>query len=137
MREINAAGLESSPQSGSLSHPPLPSFLSVPEAWESKVAGCAGFLSGDVLPAPSPGTHQDGRAQAQSKCSEMEEAPAFCFVEVVRASFREEQEAIQSQGERNILCLREDWELKAQASRFRCQCSCHEPECSLKVITTE
>ena len=37
-------------------------------------------LSGDVLPAPSPGTHQDGCAPAQSKCSEMEEAPAFALL---------------------------------------------------------
>lgn len=83
-------GWRPAPKVGFFHTPPLPSFLSAPDALESEVAGCIGFLSGDVLPAPSPGTHQDGCAQAQSKCSEMEDAPAFCFVKAVRASFSEE-----------------------------------------------
>lgn len=73
-----------------VSFTPLPAaFLSAPDALESEVVGCTGFLSGDVLPAPSPGTHPDSCAQAQSKCSEMEDAPALCSVRAVRASFGE------------------------------------------------
>lgn len=68
--------------------PPL--FLSAPDALESQVVGCPGFLSGDVLPALSPEPQQDGCAQTQSKCLEMEDVVAFCFVKVVRASFSEE-----------------------------------------------